>query len=229
LVCSTSQRYALLQISALSIPIAVSLRCRFLEINPRGKVPALRNNNDDTVVYESSICDEYLSDLARSVDPSGGPPPSGRAWMLMPPDAAGRARVRLLCDRIDSELCPAQFTYLMNKDGEKDKEMREDLERALGVLEEALTSSGGPYLAGEDFTLADIHVLPFYLRLTVTLRHYKGYEVPRDKFPKLAQWFEVCSEKASVKVAALSEERIVEVYDRFMDVDYSFGGLNKNK
>eukprot|EP00565_Helicotheca_tamesis_P004198 CAMPEP_0185738016 /NCGR_PEP_ID=MMETSP1171-20130828/31843_1 /TAXON_ID=374046 /ORGANISM="Helicotheca tamensis, Strain CCMP826" /LENGTH=146 /DNA_ID=CAMNT_0028409103 /DNA_START=33 /DNA_END=470 /DNA_ORIENTATION=+ len=35
----------------------------YLEINPRGKVPALRIPSDDnTIVYESAICDEYLCD-----------------------------------------------------------------------------------------------------------------------------------------------------------------------
>lgn len=210
------------------LQILLFLSFRYLDINPRGKVPAVVNTKDGAVVYESAICDEYLSDLARELGGAGSTS-TGRYSKLMPVNPAERASLRLLNDHVDNTLSPAQFTLLMNKDEEKDKELIEKLEEALTFLEESLTKTGGPYLMGEDFSLADVHVLPFFLRLTITLDHYKGYKLQKEKFPNLLQWFDRCSGRESVKPSAKSREEIISVYDRFIKVDYAFGGLNKNK
>lgn len=186
------------------------------------------NTKDGSVIYESAICDEYLSDLARHMD-TDGPTEGETFWKLMPVIPSERAALRLLNDHVDTALSPAQFTFLMNKDTDKDIELIETLEKALDVLEEALVTRGGPYLMGETFSLADIHLLPFFLRLTITLKHYKGYELSEDKVPHLLAWFDLCSQRDSVRLAAKSKEIIIEVYNRFVEVDYAFGGLNKNK
>jgi len=199
----------------------------FLKINPRNKVPAIQNVQDGTVLYESAICNEYLSDFAREKEdevPSEGQ----NVWKLMPIAASGRAAVRLINDHVDNQLSPAQFTFLMNKDSEKDQEMMDSLENTLEVLQDHLLRFNGPYLMGADFTLADIHVLPFFLRLVVSLKHFKGYEIPQEKFSKLLEWFQLCSERKSVKAASKSDEQIIEVYEKFVEMGYKFGGLNKN-
>ena len=147
----------------------------------------------------------------------------------MPLDPSERAALRLLNDHVDTQLSPAQFTFLMNKDTEKDAEMLESLEDALLVMEDALEVRGGPFLMGKDFTLADIHVLPFFLRLVITLKHYKGYDVPKDRFARLLEWYDLCSQRESVSTASKSVDEIIQVYNRFFEVDYAFGGLNKNK
>jgi glutathione S-transferase len=213
----------------------------FLDVNPRGKVPALVNNGDGTVVYESAICDEYLSDLAREMADSGGGggENSGEAggggrsrfWKLMPTGASSRAALRLLNDRVDAELNPALYTFLTCRDPASEPRLVEDLERALGVLQQSIRDNGGgPYLMGDEFTLADIHVLPFFLRMTVSLRHFKQYELPPDKFADLLRWYELCLQRPSVKVGTVkSDDTIIEVYRRFVDQNYAFGGLNRNK
>jgi len=66
----------------------------------------------------------------------------------------------------------------MNKDVEKDEELCAEMESALCAYEEALVKSKGPYLFGDEFTLADVHVLPFLQRLVITLKHWKDYELP---------------------------------------------------
>ena len=189
----------------------------YLKINPRGKVPAIKiPTENNAVVYESAIICEYCCDTQPDTT-------------LMPADAMSRAEVRLLNDHCDTVLTPAQFTFFMNKDEDKDGELSADLEKALLVYEEQLEKTGGPFLMGEHFTLADVHVLPFMLRLVVSLRQFKQYEIPVDKFPKLLKWYELCSQRDSVQAASLTDEKIHELYSMFLDIDYSFGGLNKNK
>jgi len=189
----------------------------YLRINPRGKVPALRIpylNNE--VIYESAICCEFLCD-------------ANAPTSLMPSDPIERAMIRLLNDHCDTVFTKTQFTFLMNKDKEKDLELVNAMEDALMMYEKQLEKSGGPFLMGKMFTLSDIHLFPFILRLIISLKHYKGYELPIDKFSKFLAWYDLCSQRESVKAAALTEEKIIEVYGMFINVDYAFGGLNQNK
>lgn len=193
----------------------------YLRINPNGLVPALRvPTYDNEVVYESAICCEFLCDYCTTILKE-------RQTLLPENDPMLRARIRLLNHFGDDVLLKAQFTFLMNKEDTKEAELCQDMEQALAVYEDALTDSGGPFLLGKDFTLADVHILPFISRLIVTMRHYKQYEL--NKFLNLLEWFDVCSKRDSVQESALTEEKMIQIYNKFMEIDYSFGGLNENK
>lgn len=182
----------------------------YLELSPKGKVPCVRDS-DGTVVYESGIVCEYLSERE-----------SGR---LMPRGAAARARLRLWNDHLDSALAPAQFTFLMSREEEKEAEAREALEKALQYYEDNLVA---PYLMGDDFSLADIHALPFFERLVVSLRHFKGFEIDAAKYPRLVRWMETAMAQPSFLATKRDEEDLKAIYERFLSADYKFGGLNKN-
>jgi len=191
----------------------------YLSINPRGKVPALRVPTADyAVIYESAICNEFLCDYATSLE---------QDHTLMPTDPFLRAKVRLLNDHCDNVFSKTQFTYLMNKDDEKEDVLCGEMESALATYEDALAESEGPFLLGT-FTLADVHVFPFVQRLVITLKHWKNYELPREKFPNLLAWHDSCLGRESVKESSMSKEKMIEVYERFVGADYKFGGLNKN-
>jgi len=193
----------------------------YLKINPRGKVPAIRVPTADyAVIYESAICDEFLCDYATSLQ---------QQQTLLPANPFVRAKIRLLNDHCDNIFAKTQFTYLMNKDDAKDEELRVEMEEALQIYEDSLKDSKGPFLIGEDFTLADLHVFPFIQRLTITLKHWKDYDIPVEKFPKLVEWVQSCLERESVKESSMTREKTIEVYQRFVQREYSFGGLNKNK
>eukprot|EP00979_Chaetoceros_neogracilis_P012473 scaffold3337_cov256-Chaetoceros_neogracile.AAC.7 len=194
----------------------------YLKINPRGKVPAIRIPSCDyEVIHDSAICNEFLCDYASST--------LKKDHNLMPQDPILRARARLLNDHCDSVLGKAQFTFLMNKDTEEDAKLAAEVEKALEVYEEALNNSDdGPFLLGAEFTLADLHVLPFIQRLVITLRHWKNFEIPSSKFVKLLVWLDVCLERDSVKQSSMTKEKTLEIYKIFVESDYAFGGLNEN-
>ena len=176
---------------------------------------------DYAVVYESAICNEFLCDYATTI--------LKQQHTLMPTDPFLKAKIRLLNDHCDNIFAKTQFTYLMNKDVEKDEELCAEMEGALGEYEEALVKSKGPYLLGGEFTLADVHVLPFLQRLVITLKHWKDYELPKEKFPKLSKWIDACLGRESVQKSSMSKEKTIEVYERFVGNNYNFGGLNKNE
>jgi len=198
----------------------------YLQLNPKGKVPVVHNLETNCVVYESAICDEYLCDVADEIVSEEA---SQEVRNIRPKSATDRAKMRLLNDHYDSKVGPAQYTFLMNQDESKDEELKAELEEALLVLENSIISTGGPFLMGSSFTIADAHALPFFLRLYVSLKHFKSYELPADKFPMLLEWFAECSKRPSSQATSKSDEKIIEVYSKFVSNDYAFGGLNRNK
>jgi glutathione S-transferase len=130
-------------------------RPEFLRLNPFGKVPVLVD--DDVVVYDSTIINEYLEDEY----------PSSR---LMPEDSQGRAQVRWFEDYCDNEFVPYTtqlLVQLRKPDAERDvaqvEQIRERLRRGLYLLRDRLESS--EYLVGKDFSLADAAWAPRMLVL----------------------------------------------------------------
>lgn len=126
----------------------------FLKLNPYGRVPVLVD--DEVVVYDSTIINEYLEDEY--------PHPG-----LLPEDSASRARVRLLEDYCDNSfLASAAFVLaeLAKADEEQDaerlKRYQGEISRGLARLEANL--SGQEYLFGE-FSLADVAFVPAVLIL----------------------------------------------------------------
>lgn len=124
------------------------------QINAKGKVPAIQMPHlDSKVIYESTICNEYLVD-AYGTD-------SSSLVLLMPKDPIQRAEIRLLNEFCD-EFGKRAFEVILNKDEEKAAEVIKRMEDVLTTYEQQLHKSGGPFLMGKSFTLADAHLYPFF-------------------------------------------------------------------
>lgn len=126
----------------------------FLKLNPYGRVPVLID--DDVVVYDSTIINEYLEDEYPSES-------------LMPEDSAGRARVRMIEDFADNSFTPQAglaLTEITKPEGEQDAEKlrryQSEIGRVLIRVESLL--EGRPFLAG-NFSLADVAFTPRLLIL----------------------------------------------------------------
>merc|ERR1712187_176752 len=85
----------------------------------------------------------------------------------------------------------------------------------------------GPYLCGDNFTLADAAALPFFERLVFSLLHYKQLDALAS-YPRTRAWIETAMTRESFIKTRRPEEKLVELYDKFLAMDYSFGGLNQN-
>jgi glutathione S-transferase len=125
----------------------------FRRLNPFGKVPVLVD--ESSVVYESTIINEYLNDEYPH-------PPE-----LLPEDSGERARVRLLVDFADRAFTlPVMALERELKASERDEARvqaaRETVTKALAMLEREL--AGREYLAA-DFSLADVSFAPALLML----------------------------------------------------------------
>lgn len=182
-----------------------------------GKTPTLRlPAHDNKVVYESSIVTHFLCDYSSTME--------NKDAHLLPTDPFDKSKMALLNDHADNTLIPSIFTYLMGK--EKDNSsLRDKMEEGFSIFEKALEESGGPYLLGDQFTLADVHLVPFMYRMDVALKHFKNYEVNKEKFPKLLDWYETCRKRNSVYRAECTSGAIIENFRHFIEIDYDFGGL----
>lgn len=188
-----------------------SKRSFIQNVNPRGKVPALRDSSTGVCVYESLIIVEYLAERF-----DGGA-------VLLPPEPAARARIRLWNEHLDAVLAPAHFTLLMNKEKGAEAAKSAALESALAYYEDNLV---GPYLCGKSFTLADAVALPFFERLTFSLLHFKGNDVLQE-YPRTRVWLDVAMRRRSFQITKRPVHKLISLYEVFIGANYSFGGLNQ--
>lgn len=125
----------------------------FRRLNPFGKVPVLID--ESSVVYESTIINEYLNDEYPH-EPE-----------LLPEDSGERARVRILVDYADRAFTlPAMALDRELKSPERDEARvqgaKETLQKGLAMLEREL---GGKEYLSETFSLADVAFAPALLML----------------------------------------------------------------
>lgn len=146
----------------------------FLKLNPYGKVPVLTDG--DAAIYESTIINEYLEEKYPT-------PP------LMPKDAAGKARARMMEDFCDSHFMvsmgPLVRQILFTPENQRDQKVidssREEMREHLRRLDREL--AGREYLAGT-FSLADAAFTPSVVFLPML-----GVEID-SSLKKVHAWLE---------------------------------------
>jgi glutathione S-transferase len=162
-------------------PVAVNLgdpdeRAALAALWPVAKFPVLRDEGRDVTVPESTLIVEYLD----RVHP--GPPP------LVPADPDSALEVHILDHFLDNYLhTPMQKIVADNfrpdeeRDGWGVDEAKRQVASAYDMLETRLAANGGPWAAGEAFTLADCAAAPPLF--------YSGMIVPFDDRPTLGAYF----------------------------------------
>jgi glutathione S-transferase len=154
----------------------------YLKLNPYGKVPVL--TDDDTVLYESCIINEYLEEKYPN-------PP------LLPKEPGKKAKARILVDygmaHFDGPYQKLR-TELMKEPQEQNKQVIDSAKNELKKLLQRFESELGDhqYLTG-DFSLVDADLLPRLTRL-------EGFGVlPDPSLPRLEKYMERMKARPSVK------------------------------
>lgn len=156
-------------------------------INPLGGVPTLIH--DGKIIPESFAIIEYLDEVFPQTP-------------LMPKDAYKRARIRQVCEVINSFMHPMAnlktLKYLTNKHGydqdQKDEWAQHWIYQGLEVLETTLKEFSGTYSFGDEITMADIFLIPQLL----TAQRYKA-DITR--FPTLVKTNNNCLKLEAFKKA----------------------------
>jgi glutathione S-transferase len=144
------------------------------EKNPAGRVPVVEED-DGRPLAESAVIMEFLEE--RYPEPA-----------LLPPDPADRAVVRLLIFR-DGDLTAPYYALRRGDEG-----AAETFDAALGRFEGLLGEQ--PYLGGAEYGLADIALVPWFLRA----RDMLGVEL--DGLPALSDWLARLEQRPAIAAEA---------------------------
>lgn len=195
----------------------------FLALNPDGLVPVLIH--DGFVVRESSVINDYLDEFFAD-PPLRLPGPQGRArvamWSRFIDDVTSpaikkpsfMANLRPYLQSLSSERVSevaarfpsrsiAQRWVQAARSGIADEEVElslADLRRSLDRVEAALRD--GPWLVGDSYTLADINMIPFVLRMY----RLPGFDL-RQNWPATFDWMQRVSARPAFAQAQLVEQQ----------------------
>lgn len=145
----------------------------FYEKNPVGRVPVIEE--DGWILPESAVIMEFLEE--RYPEPA-----------LLPADPADRAAARVLIFR-DGDLTSPYYALRREEEG-----ARERYDEALGRFEALVAERH--YLSGAEYGLADIALVPWFLRA----RDMLGVEL--DGFPALEDWLARLEERPAIAAEA---------------------------
>ena len=178
------------------------LKPDYLALNPNG-------DHDGTIVVDSSVIIEYLDEVApkpQSFTPSN---PAKRAHMraLMRfidemPAAAVRVptfnlaflpRFAAMSEEefqafAESKPLRKEFMLTMGRKGFPEKDMdaaRQRLRRTYERMDTELAKSGGPWLLGQDISLADISLMPAIVRMADL-----GADTAWQDLPRVQRWYD---------------------------------------
>lgn len=151
---------------------------------PAGRVPILVDGS--FVLPESPVIMEYLEE--RYPEPS-----------LLPGDAQARALARLLVHRFDTYLGDPYYDLFFDRpEGSSER-----LHEALAGLERRLSAS--PYLAGDEYSLADIAYVPWIYRAELR------YRFDLSPYPAVRGWAERLAKRPAI---AAERETVAALFGR---------------
>ena len=201
----------------------------YLALNPNAVVPTLVH--DGAVILDSSVIMEYLDEIFP--EPAMVPTdPVGRAHMRkwlrymeeMPTPAIrypsfNRYLIRSFV-HLDDEAFEKQavkrplrtdFYRRMGTDGFSDAEMQnalDNLQQAVDRVDAALAGHGGPWIMGEQLTIADACYLP-----TIDRMDDLGLSSQWDERPHLAAWYQRIKDRPSYPATYYHGARLSELFE----------------
>jgi len=189
--CSLASHIALqesglpFEIDKLNVPSkTTSAGEDYMQINPKGYVPAIRLN-DGSVLTEGAVILQYIADQK---------PDSGLA-----PEAGTRERYRLQewLNFIGTEIHKS-YGPLLNKTTTDDAKnsARILLSKRLAYVESQLANK--PYLMGSSFTVADA-----YLYVTLSWSDHAGFDL--GQFPRIKEYIAKIRIRPAVQAAMRAE------------------------
>lgn len=177
----------------------------FVAASPRGRLPAL--DNDGECVHNSLILLEYIHDAF-----DGAP--------LLPHAPYLRAKVRLWTRHVDERIVPHFDRLLSSHEAEGRAQARDDLLQGLAEYEAAMAPEAeGPFFLGDDFTMADIALAPWWQRMVSVLRAYRKFDAAMC--PRLQAWFEAVQARPSFQRTVVDPERLIEEFSDCADIEES--------
>ena len=163
----------------------------YLQLNPKGTIPLLIDGN--LQLTESAAICLYLAerypdqdpDQGRNFSPAPGTPARARLyqWMLY------------LSNTLQAELLSYFYPERLHEDAAGAAQVKASAEQRvaqmLGYIDEQLAKSGGPYLLGEQLSIADLF-------LFMLCRWTRGMQVPARAYPHIGPYLNALSARPSI-------------------------------
>jgi GSH-dependent disulfide-bond oxidoreductase len=162
----------------------------FVAVNPNSKIPALldRSTPTPTRVFESGAILVYLAEKFGAFLPSGG---AGRAeclswlfWQVGSTPYLGGGFGHFYA------YAPAKIEYAIDR-------FAMEAKRQLDVLDRRLATSA--YLAGDEFTIADMAVWPWYGGMVQGLLYGAGEFLAVHEYRNVIRWSESIAQRPAVR------------------------------
>ena len=191
----------------------------FLALNPRGLVPTLgcpQTDDSTKPLYESNIICEYLEESY---------PDHGAR--IYPSDPYQKARMKIWVDHITSRIIPAFHRFLQHTKGSP-YSIAEARDEFLGHLKTWIKEADptGPFFMGEQFSMADIALAPWGVRLWV-FDHFKegGLGMPEkgnggedeEVWARWRTWVKAVEGRKSVAETMSDREHYLPIYTRYAE------------
>jgi len=188
----------------------------FLKLNPRGLVPTLGVPTPDgqQPLIESGIICDYLDETFPDVP-------------LYPKDSFQKAKLRISIDYVTSRIIPAFHRFLQHtkeKPYTIDEARSEFLNTLLTFIKDA--DPEGPFFAGKQFTMPDVILAPWAVRLWI-FDHFKegGLGIPEpgkggeneQLWERWRVWAKAVEERESVQATMSDKEHYLPLWQRYAD------------
>ena len=140
----------------------------FLRISPNNKIPAIVDG--ELAVFESGAILVYLGEKTGKLLPASGPARYATLeWMFF---QVGNTGPMMGQGNHFRRYAPEKIPYAIERYGNEVKRLYHVVDRRL---------SESPYLAGAEYTMADVINLPWLLL-------HKGHDIDLAEYPHLARW-----------------------------------------
>ncbi len=162
----------------------------FVQANPNSKIPALMDHSGDTPVriFESGAILQYLAEKFDAFFPKGG---AARAeclswlfWQMGSAPFLGGGFGHFYA------YAPAKFEYPINR-------YAMEVKRQLDVLDRHLADHH--YLAGDDYSIADMAVWPWYGTLVKGLLYEAGEFLSVQEYKHVLRWTDEIASRPAVQ------------------------------
>jgi GSH-dependent disulfide-bond oxidoreductase len=196
----------------------------FVAVNPNSKIPALldRSGPKPVRVFESGAILMYLAEKFGAFLPAGG---AERAeclswlfWQMGSAPFLGGGFGHFYA------YAPVKIEYAIDR-------YAMEVKRQLDVLDRRLAES--PYLAGDDYTIADIAVWPWYGALAKGLLYGAGEFLQVREYSHVLRWTELIARRPAVKrgrmVNRVSGDPASQLHERHDAADFETRTQDKLK
>ena len=178
-------------------------------------------NDGDSVLCESLVVAEYVAELQANISDDDDDSSS----RLLPHRPEDRAVMRLF-----TELCSSSFSYLPILRAREESKLDAAVEALKSGLKDVdcylkrMGSGEGPFLFGDQFTLAECNLAPFVQRACVVLptglgsgRSINPLELcDACELPRLKAWVKAVLERPSVTKTGVPKEEMIANMEKML-------------